>query len=146
MPLIVLLLHSSSRRPLVYRDYLPLIFTLSELVSRTVHVDARHAVLEFRLYWRSSCLNELLTLVYIADSEMLYTMNAELADGSAWDAIAGIYIRPRTMVLHTNFPQYVSSALYSRFLVIARHLRHTQMRTNPRINPKYPTAIECSEF
>jgi len=60
---------------------LPVIFTLSESVSRTVHVDARHAVLEFRLYWRSSCLNKLLTLMYIADSKMLYTMNGKLADG-----------------------------------------------------------------
>jgi hypothetical protein len=49
--------------------------------------------------------------MFMAGSEMWYTVNGELATGSVWDTIAGVYkTRDDSFVrIHTNFPQWVSS-------------------------------------
>jgi hypothetical protein len=72
-----------------------------------VHVDARHAVLEFSKCCRTS-YDERNTTPFLSDSEQYYTIDGKIPEGKGWDELSDIYKTKDGYVrLHTNFPQFV---------------------------------------
>lgn len=119
-------------------------------IHQKVTVDARHATLEFCQYL--VVIDEYMTLMWSTDSEMLYTVNGGLPDGSVWDAIAGVYeTKDGSFVrIHTNFPQSVSlfltHVLSSPLTLVLqsppRDSRHSRVPTNERISAGGSTSVE----
>jgi len=78
-----------------------------------VHVDARHAILEFG---ESTSLEhdvknpdmQKKTFAVSLDSERYYTVDGKIPDGKMFDELSDIFKAKDGYVrLHTNFPQYV---------------------------------------
>jgi hypothetical protein len=76
-----------------------------------VHVDARHAVLEF-----SKCCCNLADenpTPFLSDSEKYYTIDGKIPEGKGWDELSDIYKTKDGYVrLHTNFPQFVFPSIF----------------------------------
>jgi hypothetical protein len=84
-----------------------------------VHVDARHAILEFSKFRklaersiRANTFAVFLSLFRFTDSERYYTINGQLPEGKLFDELSDIFKTKDGYVrLHANFPQFVFSSL-----------------------------------